>query len=90
MSLFRVQDHVLDASYIREYPRALADEEETDLKVSVKQYTPLDNSSPRTGDITIIGGHANGFPKVYHPGQHPSDWAIVTNTRLGTVRAPLG
>ena len=32
--------------------------------MSVKQYIPLDNPDPKPGDITIVGGHANGFPKV--------------------------
>ena len=34
----------------------------------MKQYTPLDNPNPQPGDITILGAHANGFPKeLYEP-----------------------
>lgn len=36
--------------------------------MAVKQYTPLSNTSPIPGDITIIAAHANGFPKeLYEP-----------------------
>ena len=34
------------------------------MHLAIKQYTPLDNTHPQLGDVTIIGGHANGFPKV--------------------------
>ena len=34
----------------------------------MKQYIPKDNPNPRPGDVTIIGAHANGFPKeLYEP-----------------------
>lgn len=29
----------------------------------MKQYVPKENSNPKPGDVTIIGAHANGFPK---------------------------
>ncbi|KAJ5329998.1 hypothetical protein N7452_010388 [Penicillium brevicompactum] len=33
-----------------------------------KQYVPIDNPSPQEGDITLVGAHANGFPKkLYEP-----------------------
>lgn len=32
--------------------------------MAVKQYIPLDNPNPQPGDVTILGAHANGFPKV--------------------------
>lgn len=63
-SVFKVQEHWLQSSYIREYPRSLADPSDSDLRLAVKQYTPLDNPAPHDGDITIVGGHANGFPKA--------------------------
>ena len=63
-SVFRVQEHPLPCSYIREYPLATADGQEDTLHLAIKQYTPLDNLSPQKGDVTIIGAHANGFPKV--------------------------
>lgn len=40
------------------------DEQEAVFRLAVKQYTPLDNLNPQPGDLTIIGAHANGFPKV--------------------------
>jgi hypothetical protein len=68
MSLFKVQEHTLTTSHIREYPRATADHQDDELKLAIKQYTPFDNHDPKPGDVTIIGGHANGFPKVpRHP-----------------------
>lgn len=62
-SLFRVEQHTLPVSHVREYPTATVDEDD-ELQLAIKQYTPLDNRNPTKGDITIIGGHANGFPKV--------------------------
>lgn len=66
MHIYKVEEHLLQTSYIREYPRALVDEHDDNLRLAVKQYTPLDNLAPHDGDITIIGAHANGFPKVPH------------------------
>ena len=64
MSLFKVQEHTLTTSHIREYPGSTAGSQDDELKLAVKQYTPRDNQDPKPGDVTIIGGHANGFPKV--------------------------
>ncbi|GAB7355781.1 hypothetical protein MBLNU459_g6463t1 [Dothideomycetes sp. NU459] len=45
-----------------------ANTQEDVLHLAIKQYTPLDNTSPQPGDVTIIGAHANGFPKeLYEP-----------------------
>ncbi|KKY21967.1 putative toxin biosynthesis [Phaeomoniella chlamydospora] len=67
-SVFRVVEHTLPSSHIREYPRALSGEQEDILQIAVKQYVPSDNPNPRPGDVTIIGAHANGFPKeLYEP-----------------------
>jgi hypothetical protein len=62
--LFRVENHIVPCQHIREYPRATAGEQEAVLHLAAKQYIPLDNLRPRPGDVTIIGAHANGFPKV--------------------------
>ncbi|KAG6219417.1 hypothetical protein E4U34_003613 [Claviceps purpurea] len=68
MSQFHVTEHVIGGAHIREYPRATADDQDAPLVLHVKQYTPRNNPSPRKGDVTIIGGHANGFPKeLYEP-----------------------
>jgi len=74
MSLFSIQSHKVPTAYIREYPRATADSQEDELHLAVKQYTPLDNKSPKDGDVTIIGAHANGFPKV---GLDTTPWTRV-------------
>ena len=67
-SIFRVQEHTIPCQYIREYPGATLENQEDDLSLHVKQYTPLDQSYGQTGAITIIGTHANGFPKeLYEP-----------------------
>ncbi|KAF6227789.1 hypothetical protein HO173_011891 [Letharia columbiana] len=67
-SMFRVQEHTIPCQYVREYPGATLENEEDDLVLHVKQYTPLDQSYTQAGAITIIGTHANGFPKeLYEP-----------------------
>lgn len=65
---FRTDEHKLEASHIRGFPRSTATDQNEALYLAIKQYTPLDNSSPKPGDITIIAAHANGFPKeLYEP-----------------------
>ncbi len=63
-SLFKIQEHTVPCQHVREYPRATADKQEDILYLAVKQYTPLCNVNAQPGDVTIIGGHANGFPKA--------------------------
>ncbi|KAK2595435.1 hypothetical protein QQS21_006845 [Conoideocrella luteorostrata] len=66
--LFNIKEHVIGGSHIREYARATSDDQDAILKLHIKQYTPKDNPSPSKGDVTIIGSHANGFPKeMYEP-----------------------
>ena len=60
---FSIKEHVLDASYVREYPRALANNQNDVLKLHIKQYIPK-ISSQTSKRLTIIGAHANAFPKV--------------------------
>ncbi|PVI08472.1 hypothetical protein DM02DRAFT_665806 [Periconia macrospinosa] len=65
---YRIDEHVLDASHIRGFPRTTSTTQEEVLKLAIKQYTPLNNTSPKPGDITIIAAHANAFPKeLYEP-----------------------
>ena len=61
---FRVVEQLVPGEHIREYPAATANEQEETLYLAVKQYIPLDNPNPQPGDVTILGAHANGFPKV--------------------------
>jgi len=63
-TIFSLQEHTLPCCHIREYPLATADTQEDILQLAIKQYTPNDNANPQPGDVTIIGAHANGFPKV--------------------------
>ncbi|KAH7040661.1 Alpha/beta hydrolase family-domain-containing protein [Microdochium trichocladiopsis] len=60
---FHVKEHKIASQHVREFPRATANSQEDVLWLSVKQYTPVDNPEPQPGDVTIIGAHANGFPK---------------------------
>ena len=64
-SIFHVKDHIIPAAHIREFARATSQSQEEELSQHVKQYTPRDNPNPQKGDVTIIGAHANGFPKVH-------------------------
>ncbi|KAF9888899.1 hypothetical protein FE257_008269 [Aspergillus nanangensis] len=67
-SIFRAIDHRINAQHIREYPAATAGSQEDVLQLAIKQYVPLSNPSPKPGDLSIIGAHANGFPKeLYEP-----------------------
>ena len=61
---FQVFEHAIQCQYLREYPRATAVSEEDVLYLAVKQYVPLRNAEGTTGDVTIIGAHANAFTKV--------------------------
>lgn len=65
---FRIDEHVLDASHIRGFPRTTSTHQNEVLQLAIKQYTPLNNTRPQPGDITIISAHANAFPKeLYEP-----------------------
>lgn len=66
---FEIIEHQVPASYIREYPRALAHSQEDTLTLAVKQYKPTSNPDPLPKHaVTIIAAHANGFPKeLYEP-----------------------
>ncbi|KAJ2968639.1 hypothetical protein NQ176_g9081 [Zarea fungicola] len=67
-SIFDIKEHVIPGEYTREYARALAVSQNDQLVLHIKQYTPKANGAPRKGDLTIIGSHANGFPKeLYEP-----------------------
>ncbi|KAL8793499.1 MAG: hypothetical protein Q9195_003872 [Heterodermia aff. obscurata] len=65
---FAVKAHILPGQYIREYPGATLDSQEDDLSLHIKQYTPLERELNCSERITVIGTHANGFPKeLYEP-----------------------
>ena len=74
MSHFRIIQHEVRAQNIRDRPGAVKLGHERDLRLAVKQYVPHENPCPSDGDVTIIGAHANGFPKVISllcQGNHP-------------------
>ena len=60
---FIVTEHTIDGQHVREYPNATVDPNST-FKLVLKSYTPIDNPNPQPGDVTIIGAHGCGFPKV--------------------------
>lgn len=57
-------EHTVDCSHTRQYLAATANGDHDIPKLAVKQYIPHDNPNPQPGDVTIVGAHANGFPKV--------------------------
>ncbi|RAK95983.1 alpha/beta-hydrolase [Aspergillus ibericus CBS 121593] len=65
---FSVTDHIIPACYVREYAGSTVDQEDQ-LHLHVKQYTPRDLPDPvPAGAVTIIATHAVGFPKeLYEP-----------------------
>lgn len=62
-SSFRVVQHIVNGCHTRDHIAATAHGDADTPKLSVKQYIPLDNTTQNPGDVTIIGAHANGFPK---------------------------
>ncbi|KAI1356142.1 Alpha/beta hydrolase family-domain-containing protein [Xylaria sp. FL0043] len=60
---FHIKEHIVPGQHIREWPRATANSQEDVINLHVKQYIPKDNPSPQPGDVTVLGAHANGFPK---------------------------
>ncbi|RMZ83306.1 hypothetical protein DV738_g1163, partial [Chaetothyriales sp. CBS 135597] len=67
-SQFKVVEHTINCAHTREYAAATAFGDSDQPQLAVKQYIPLDNLKPSTGDVTLIGAHANGFPKeLYEP-----------------------
>lgn len=66
-SPFIVKEHVVPGHHVREYARATSNAQEDVLELAVKEYVPRETGGE--GDVTVIGAHANGFPKVVFP--HP-------------------
>ncbi|KAF4344099.1 host-specific ak-toxin akt2 [Fusarium beomiforme] len=67
-SRYQVVEHTVNCSHTRDYLASSAHGDDDKPKLSVKQYIPHDNHNPQPGDVTIIGAHANGFPKeIYEP-----------------------
>ena len=79
---FRIDEHTLDASHIRGFPRTTSTHQTEVLQLAIKQYTPLNNSNPQPGDITIIAAHANAFPKVTNSSNIMIDRSIIMDFSL--------
>ncbi|KAI0026070.1 prolyl aminopeptidase-like protein [Xylariomycetidae sp. FL0641] len=60
---FHIKTHIVPGQHVREFARATAHSQNAALQIHVKQYVPKDNPCPAPGDVTIVGAHANGFPK---------------------------
>ncbi|GAO49439.1 alpha/beta-hydrolase [Saitoella complicata NRRL Y-17804] len=66
-SRFVIKNHVVPAASPRAWPRCTAHPSDV-LRLALNQYTPVENTTPRKGDATIIMNHANGFHKeLYEP-----------------------
>jgi hypothetical protein len=68
---FDIFEHRVPCQHIRHYPRATSHSETDELFLAVKQYKPRVDV-PKHGQsgtgMTIVGCHANGFPKeLYEP-----------------------
>ncbi|KAJ3543092.1 hypothetical protein NM208_g3754 [Fusarium decemcellulare] len=67
-SSYRVVQHTVNCCHTRDHVAATARGDADTPKLSVKQYIPINNPDPQPGDVTVIGAHANGFPKeLYEP-----------------------
>lgn len=63
-SPFTIQEHIVPCHHIREDVVRTSLDDGADWRMSVKQYTPLDNLNPAEGDLTILAAPCLGFPKV--------------------------
>ena len=82
---FRVVEHLIEAQHIREYPAATATSQEEPLKLHIRQYAPNEPLEAPEDAVTIIGAHANGFPKV-----GTFSFKRRQLTQKGTLRALVG
>jgi hypothetical protein len=65
MSKFHIQEYVIPAQHIREYPGGTRTNQDDILKIAIKKYTPLEHGNDDLdGAVTIITANANGFSKV--------------------------
>jgi hypothetical protein len=68
LSHFTITSHTTRTQHTRDRPAGAERGRHNDLRLHVNQYVPRDNPNPKAGDVTLIGAHANGFPKeLYEP-----------------------
>ncbi|KAL3462897.1 Alpha/beta hydrolase family-domain-containing protein [Aspergillus heterothallicus] len=85
-SKFKVIEHTIPCQSIREYPRAMQEHASVSaLRLAVKQYIPLDNTTPSPNDITIIAGHANGIPKECYEPLWEELLSSLTNVKIKAI-----
>ncbi|KAL4863199.1 hypothetical protein BDV12DRAFT_206725 [Aspergillus spectabilis] len=69
-SAFIITEHTVDCQYIREYPHATSTQD-APLKLLVKKYIPVNNTSPQPGDVTLIAAPGTRISKeLYEPLWH--------------------
>lgn len=70
-SHFDVIEHVIKSQHTRDQPASVElGRESVHFRLHVKQYIPKANAATKSGNgsVTIIGAHANAFPKeTYEP-----------------------
>jgi hypothetical protein len=82
---FHIDEHAIDAQYIRDSARAKATPN-APLKLCIKKYWPIDNPNPQPGDVTVVTTDGIGFPKVCP--RLPTQYSA--SPRPGSVRAAMG
>lgn len=58
-----IKKHIITSSHIQESITTSSASDPTG-RLGIKQYIPLNNIYPHEGDLTIIGGHENGYVKA--------------------------
>ncbi|CZT20709.1 related to host-specific AK-toxin Akt2 [Ramularia collo-cygni] len=67
-SCFHIKTHITRTQHSRSRYAGTSPNQENNLKLCVKQYTPKNNPNPQDGDVTIIGAVADSYPKeIYEP-----------------------
>jgi len=83
---FQIHEHKVPTTHIREFPRATAESQEEILHLAVKQYTPKESFNAKN-EVTIIGAHANGFPKV---NMFAKSRRRRADLNIGAIRTSMG
>lgn len=63
ISNFRIIEHIARTSHSRQRPAGAEPGQDSQLRLHAKQYIPLNNPYPKSGDVSIVGATGNGFPK---------------------------
>nr|POE47526.1 abhydrolase domain-containing protein mpah [Quercus suber] len=93
-TIFEIQEHTLPTCHIREYPHATIEDQEDVLHLAIKQYTPIEKFKA-SQEVTVIGAHANGFPKVLNMAcvaswlDHPRDLLLMVNHFRAHMKRPI-